>query len=107
MKRCGQLIGLKIDRLDEYKRYHEEVWPGVLDTIRRCNIRNYSIFYREGVLFAYFEYHGEDFASDMAEMAADPVTRKWWEIMMPMQYPVEGCPPGERWARMEEVFHTD
>ena len=31
-----------------------------------CNIRNYTIFYREGVLFAYFEYHGEDFAADMA-----------------------------------------
>ncbi len=107
MKRYGQLIGLKKERLEEYRRYHREVWPGVLDTIRRCNIRNYSIFYRDGVLFAYFEYHGDDFAADMAKMGEDPVTQKWWEIMMPMQQPVEGCPQGEWWDPMEEVFHTD
>jgi L-rhamnose mutarotase len=107
MKRYGQLIGLKPERLEEYKRYHDAVWPDVLETIRQCNIRNYTIFYREGALFAYFEYHGDDFAADMAKMAADPATQRWWEIMMPMQRPVPGCPEGDWWARMEEVFHTD
>ena len=66
VKRYGQLIGLKPEHLDEYVAAHADVWPGVLAMIRECNIRNYSIFHRQGQLFAYFEYVGDDFAADMA-----------------------------------------
>ena len=38
----------------------------------RANIRNYSIYRHDERLFAYFEYVGDDFAADMAAMAADP-----------------------------------
>lgn len=107
MKRFAQLIGIKADRLEEYKRYHAAVWPEILDMIRQCNIRNYSIFYKDGRLFAYFEYTGNDFDADMAKMAADPKTQEWWDIMKPMQTPVETRAEGEWWATLEEVFHTD
>ena len=107
MQRIAQVIRLKPGALEAYKKYHTAVWPEVLDTIRRCNIRNYSIYHLDGTLFAYFEYHGVDFAADMARMAADPATQRWWKIMMPMQEPVPQCIPGEWWARIEEVFHTD
>jgi len=107
MKRFGQLIGVKADRLEEYKKYHADVWPEILDMIRQCNIRNYSIFYKDSLLFAYFEYVGEDFVADMAKMAADPKTQEWWDIMMPMQAPIETRAEGEWWATLEEVFHTD
>ena len=107
MKRFAQLIGIKADRFEEYKRYHAAVWPEILDMIRQCNIRNYSIFYRDGQLFAYFEYTGDDFQADMAKMAADPKTQEWWAIMMPMQEPVSTRAEGEWWADMEEVFHLD
>ena len=107
MKRFGQIIGVKKEHLDRYKAYHKNVWPGVLSMIKECNIRNYSIFYREGYLYAYFEYTGDDFAADMAKMAADPKTREWWDIMEPMQQPVDPRGENEWWANMEEVFHTD
>jgi len=107
MQRFGQLIRIHPDRLDEYKRYHSAVWPQVLKTIADCHIRNYSIFHKDGQLFAYFEYHGADFAADMAKMAADPTTQKWWAIMQPIQVPLDTRAPGEWWASMEEVFHTD
>ena len=107
MKRYAQLIGVKADRLEEYTRYHAAVWPEILDMIRQCNIRNYSIFYRDGLLFAYFEYTGIDFDADMAKMAADPKTQEWWDIMKPMQIPIETRAEGEWWATLEEVFHTE
>ena len=107
MKRHGQLIGLKAEHYDEYVKAHAEVWPGVLATIRECNIRNYSIFHRAGQLFAYFEYVGDDFEADMEKMAADPETQRWWDWMMPMQEPVADRSEGEWWVDMEEVFHTD
>jgi L-rhamnose mutarotase len=107
MQRYGQVIGVKSDQLEAYKRYHAAVWPEVLDQIRECNIRNYSIYYKDGLLFAYFEYHGDDFDADMAKMAEHKKTQEWWDIMMPMQRPLDTRAEGEWWANMEEVFHTD
>ncbi len=107
MKRYGQVIRVRADRLEEYKAFHVDVWPEVLDMIRDCNIRNYAIFHKDGFLFAYFEYIGDDFDADMTKMAADPKTQEWWDIMMPMQEPVETRAKGEWWANMEQLFHMD
>jgi L-rhamnose mutarotase len=107
MKRYGQIIGVKPEHFEEYKKYHAAVWPDVLKMITDCNIRNYSIFHKDNQLFAYFEYVGDDFAADMAKMAADSTTQKWWSVMEPRQQPVETRQPGEWWANMEEVFHLD
>jgi L-rhamnose mutarotase len=107
MKRYGQVVKLRAEHRDEYVRRHAEVWSGVLKRIRQSNIRNYSIFLRDGVLFAYFEYVGSDFAADMRAMAADPETQRWWSIMEPMQekWPTAGAE--EWWSNMTEVFHCD
>lgn len=94
-------------REQEYRRYHEAVWPEILEIIRDCNVRNYSIYLKDGYLFAYYEYVGDDFAADMAKMAKQPKMREWWDIMEPMQDPVPTRKEGEWWAEMEEVFHTD
>lgn len=107
MKRFGQVIGVKPEHFEEYARLHADVWPDVLDMIRECNIRNYSIFHRGNLLFAYFEYVGDDFEKDMQKMAADPKTQEWWDVVMPMQAPLENRQEGEWWANMDEVFHTD
>ncbi|HEV2325001.1 MAG TPA: L-rhamnose mutarotase [Terracidiphilus sp.] len=107
MKRYGMVISLKPEAEQKYREYHAAVWPDVLAMIRRCNIRNYSIYLKDGMLFSYFEYHGADFAADMAKMAADKTTQEWWAVMMPMQSPLETRTQGEWWADMEEVFHVD
>jgi L-rhamnose mutarotase len=101
------VIGLKPEAEEKYKQYHAAVWPDVLKMIQQCNIRNYSIYLKDHILYSYFEYCGEDFAADMAKMAADKTTQEWWAIMEPMQAPVATRKPGEWWAEMEEVFHLD
>ena len=109
MQRMGMLIGLKADKIAEYKRLHAEVWPDILDMISTCNITNYTIFLKEpeNLLFGYWEYSGDDFAADAAKMAADPRTREWWDVCMPCQVPLDTRAEGEWWAMMEEVFHHD
>ena len=109
MQRMGFCIGLKAEVIDEYKRIHREVWPGVLAAISRANIRNYTIFLREpeNLLFGYWEYHGSDFAADMSKMAEQEVTRRWWALCGPCQAPLASRAPGEWWAMMEQVFHHD
>jgi L-rhamnose mutarotase len=77
MKRYGSIIGVKPEKLDEYKRLHAAAWPGVLRMIHECQIRNYSIYFRrmpDGAhyLFSYFEYIGDDFSADMTAMCHLP-----------------------------------
>jgi L-rhamnose mutarotase len=112
VKRFARIVRLRPEKVAEYKALHRAVWPGVLATIARCRINNYSIFLKElegGAwhLFAYFEYHGEDFEADMQRMAADPQTREWWKLTDPCQEPIATRASGEWWAEMEEVFHCD
>ncbi len=112
MKRYGWVIGLRPEKIDEYKELHGAVWPDVLKMIKECNLRNYSIYLREfpdgaWYLFSYVEYVGDNFEADMARMAADPVTQKWWALCMPCQIPLPNRAEGKWWADMEEVFHCD
>jgi len=106
MQRFGQVIGIKPENIAEYTRLHSAVWPEVLKTITECNIRNYSIFIHDNLLFAYFEYYGNDFDADMQKMAADPKTQEWWAINKPLQSPLPTRAEGEWWATMREIFHT-
>ena len=109
MKRYGAVLGLRNDQVEAYKRLHAAVWPTVLQRIKACNISNYTIFLREpeNLLLSYFEYTGTDFETDMAAMAADPETQRWWALCDPMQVPLETRAPGEWWAPAGEVFHAD
>ena len=60
----------------------------MLATIEACNFRNYSIFLRDGYMFSYMEYIGENYDADMQKMAADPMTQLWWKETGPCQLPV-------------------
>lgn len=112
MKRYGSVIGVKAEKLDEYKKLHTAVWPKVNKQIKDSNIQNYSIYltqFPDGkyYLFSYFEYTGDDFKTDMAKMAKDPTTQKWWKQTDPCQIPLKNRPEGEFWKTMEEVYHLD
>ena len=105
--RYGWLIKVKPEKLEEYKALHAEPWPGIDSMLKECNIRNYSIYYRDGYLFSYLEYTGSDFEKDMQKMGEDSLTQAWWKLTDPCQYPVESAGEGVWWADMEEVFHLD
>ncbi|MFD1981186.1 L-rhamnose mutarotase [Mesorhizobium newzealandense] len=109
MQRMGMVLGLKPEKVVEYVCLHAAVWPDVLTMISACNIKNYSIYLKrpENLLFSTFEYHGTDYAADMASMAADPKTQEWWAVCMPCQEPLATRGDGEWWAAMDEVFHHD
>ena len=109
MQRMAFMIRLKPEKMDEYKALHADAWPGILAQISASNIRNYSIFLREpeNLLVGVYEYHGSDYAADMAKMGEDPETRRWWALTDPCQEALETAQPGEWWAPMEEVFHHD
>jgi L-rhamnose mutarotase len=75
VRRFGMIIRLKPDKVEEYKELHRNVWPEVLKTIKDCHIQNYTIFYKDGYLFSYYEYTGENYEEDMKKMAETPSHR--------------------------------
>lgn len=112
MERHAWVIRLHADQVEEYVRLHAAVWPGVLQRLRDCHVTNYSIFLRrlddgEHYLFSYFEYVGQDFVADMAAMAADAETQRWWTFCQPCQQPLRDAAPGAWWSPLREVFHLD
>ena len=109
MQRMGWVIGLRPERIADYRALHAAAWPEVLATISACGIRNYTIYLREpeNILFAHFEYHGVDFESDMATMREDEATQRWWALTGPCQVALKSRTNGEGWGPMEEVFHHD
>ncbi|MCE4026257.1 alpha/beta fold hydrolase [Microbacterium sp. Au-Mic1] len=104
-RRLASVIGLPPENLQEYTRLHADVWPSVLERLNASHITNYSIFSHADLLFAYMEYDGDDFDSDMAAMAADPITQEWWAVCGPLQRPIEDRAAGEWWKTLPEIFH--
>jgi len=107
VKRYAWVIKVKPEKLEYYKELHANPWPEVNAMLKKCNIQNYSIYFRDGLLFSYLEYTGNDFDADMKKMAADPMTQKWWKETDPCQEPVNSAEEGVWWADMEEVYHLD
>jgi len=104
--RHGSLIRVKPEYEERYIILHKHTFPGVLEQIHRVNIRNYSIFLKDGVLFSFFEYIGDNFKADM-ERIADETTKEWWKLTDPMQEPFSDRKEGEWWTEMEALFSLD
>ena len=105
IKRVGMVVGLKRDMEAKYREVHADSHPGVRDLLSEYGMQNFSIFLTEidGELyeFGYYEYVGDDFEKDMAEMDKEPRTIEWLKMCDPMQQPL----PGEKsWRQMERVY---
>lgn len=105
MKRVAQVIRVRPEHVEAYEEVHAAVWPGVLATLTRHHVTNYSIYRYGEELFSYFEYTGDDYDADMAAIAADPETQRWWQVTDPMQERVAEATDDEWWHPIPEIFH--
>jgi L-rhamnose mutarotase len=108
VKRFGSVIGLNPEKEEYYRELHSNVWPAIVDRIKKSNIQNFSIYVSEiegkKYLFSYFEYVGTDFEADMKNIADDPETQRWWKETDPCQRQLPTRAPGANWSDMEMVF---
>jgi L-rhamnose mutarotase len=108
-QRMGMVIGVKPEKLAEYKRLHAEPWPEMNAALSAANIRNYSIYLREpeNLLFGYWEYTGTDYAADMQRLGEMAVTKRWLALTDPCQAKLATASAGEWWSMMPEIYHLD
>jgi L-rhamnose mutarotase len=107
VRRVAAVIGLPAENADEYERLHTEVPDAVVARLRASNVRDYSIHRYGELLFSRFTYVGDDYDADMAAIAADPATQRWWALCEPLQRPVDGRAAGEWWHDLPEVFFSE
>jgi L-rhamnose mutarotase len=101
-QRVGFVLRVKPDRVDEYVRAHEEVWPEMLEALTRAGIRNYTIFRSGTDMFGYFETDDAERAE--AYLAGQEVSARWQDAMADLlqeRVANEGPPS------LEEIFRLD
>lgn len=107
MKRVAFILKVREDKIEEYKRHHQQVWPEMLDALRRTGWHNYSLFMRDdGLLFGYFETP-ESLQAALDGMSREEVNARWQEFMAPSFEGLGGAHPDETMIELEEVFHLD
>ncbi len=108
VKRVGMVIGIKPEKIAEYKELHADSNAGVRDLLTKYHMHNFSIYLQEidgkYCEFGYYEYTGKDFEADMAKLDAEPRNKEWLSICDPMQIPLKGY---KSWAEMEVVYRND
>jgi len=107
MTRVGFLLKVKPEKLAEYKKHHENVWPEMQAALRETGWHNYSLFVREdGLLFGYFETP-ESLQAAQAGMLEREVNTRWQQFMAPYFESPNNARPDEMFLELEEVFHLD
>lgn len=105
IKRVGMVVGIKPEMIPEYKRLHADGYAGVRDLLTKYHMHNFSIYLTEiegkWYEFGYYEYTGDDFEADMAELAKEPRNIEWLKVCDPMQIPLEG---ETGWREMERAY---
>ena len=105
------LLRVHPDRMDEYRRRHERVWPEMLQALADTGWRNYSLFlHDDGLLVGYVE--ADNLQASLAAMARTDVNRRWQADMAPFFVGLEGGGGSAVWRSgrlvlLEEVFHLE
>lgn len=100
----GSVTKVVPEKLNYYKELHARPWPEINQMIKECNISNYSIFLFNDLLFSYYEYTGNNYEEDMAKMALDENTQKWWKETDPCQISFTA---GQQWTEMEKIYYLE
>lgn len=108
MKYFGLTLNLKAhpEAIEQYKAYHREVWPEVVESLRAVGITKMNIYLLGRRLFMAMEtVDSFDIDRDFPRyLEQHPRCREWDELMRTFQEPVSEARPGEWWAMMEPIF---
>jgi L-rhamnose mutarotase len=111
MTRYALTVNLKNDSsvVETYRRYHERVWPEVLQSLREAGVERMDIHLLGRQLVMFVELNdGLDWRRAFAaHMASSPRVAEWERLMTSLQEPSPDARPGEWWTVMEPIFHLD
>jgi len=105
VKRYAMAVRLKDEKKKFYLKNHQNVWPEILEELKKIKIKNYSIFLKEDFMFGYLEYEGNNFNEDMAQMGKIAIVDKWTKLMTDCFNPFPNNEGNDSWVMMDEIFY--
>mgnify|MGYP001135806426 CR=1 FL=1 len=92
--------------IEEYKKFHKNVWPEVKQGLLDIGIKEMKIFLSGNRLFMFLRTAADfDLAQDFHSYTeSSPRAREWDELMRGYQKKVPAAASEEWWSPMEEVF---
>jgi L-rhamnose mutarotase len=94
--------------IEEYKRYHQKIWPEIAHSIKESGIEDMEIYLRGTRMFMIMEVN-ESFSFEAKARAdqSNPKVQEWENLMWKFQKPLPDARPGEKWLPMEKVFKLE
>ena len=106
-KRYAMAVRLKDEKREFYIKNHANVWPEILNELKKIKVKNYSIYLKEDFMFGYLEYDGDKFDQDMADMGKIPIVKKWTDLMIECFSPFPNNENNNSWVMMDEIFYME
>lgn len=91
--------------ITEYEKYHEKVWPEILESIHSSGITDMQIYRFQNRLFMIMDTceHFSFKAKDKADNSNVKV-QEWEKLMWKYQQALPGSKPGEKWQPAKRIF---
>jgi L-rhamnose mutarotase len=91
--------------ISEYEKYHEQVWPEILESITSSGIRDMQIYRFQNRLFMIMDTKdGFSFEAKDEADRINPKVQEWEQLMWKYQQALPGSKPGEKWLPAKLVF---
>jgi L-rhamnose mutarotase len=107
MKRFCLALDLKDDAalINEYEKYHRQVWPEILKSIKEAGIQQMEIYRINNRLFMIMETNNDFTFEQKAKMdEANETVQQWEQLMWKYQQAIPGGKAGEKWRLTERIF---
>ena len=107
MKRFCLALDLKDDPklIQEYEAYHKNVWPEIIESIKKSGIETLDIYRTGNRMFMIIEANNDfSFEKKAAMDRADCKVQEWEELMWTFQQALPWAKHGEKWVLMEKIF---
>jgi L-rhamnose mutarotase len=89
----------------EYKKYHEKVWPEIIESLIDSGIENAEIYCIGNRLFMILEVNDSFSFENKSNMDANnPKVQDWETLMWNYQQKLPFAKPDEKWVKMERIF---
>lgn len=89
----------------EYEKYHQQVWPEIIQSIKSSGIEVLDIYRTGNRLFMIIEADENfSFEKKAAADASNPTVQEWETLMWKFQQPLPWAKSGEKWILMENIF---
>ena len=107
MKRYCLALDLKDNQelIAEYEKYHKNVWPEIIKSIKDSGIEVLNIYRTGNRMFMIIEANDSFSFEQKGKMdASNPKVQEWEKLMWKFQQALPWAKMGEKWILMDKIF---